>query len=235
MKKFFSALLVFMLFLSAAAPSSLASVKSSSHKATYYVKEKSVKIYKSSKTSSKVVVTVKKGTKINSTKKAKIKKTTWLYVTVGKKKGWVAASKVTTKKPVKKKTDLDKLNQVAKKHGVKVKYKKDEGTKVYNLYFKGYEEGWIEVRSKTVTEGFTTYYEGKHLQIFKPLTAMGIDSAIALGFPVSKKELTALAKKAQSHPHKTYFLKNRKVTITADRGKTLYLNYYEGELPDYDY
>jgi hypothetical protein len=237
MKKIVSVLMLFSLMLFSTSATSYASVKPTVHKGTYYVKEKTVKVYKTTKTSSRVVVSLKKGTKVLSTKKTKANKSTWLYITAGKKKGWIQASKVSTKRPVK--TNLEKLTEVGKKYGLKVSYTRSEDVNVKFYSFlqrNGYDIGGsinVYTKTKILGERNVQYIKGKYMMMQKEYTSLGVDTAIALGFPVSKKELAATVKKAQAHPHKEYKLKSGKIRVLADRGKSVYFTYYEDPLPDF--
>lgn len=216
--------LVFSLFVSTFLPLQT-SAQTTVHKAVYYVKSDNVSLYKESNTKSTIIAKLSKNTQVQSTEKAIISNITWYKVKVGTKTGWILASQVSTVKIL---SDYEKLKAVSKKYGAVFSSRTTtEGNKEY-LLKKSYEEVWMTHYTKTKVVGNNVYYvKSKEVTAPPALFALGIDSAMALGYPIGRTELVNLARKAQANPQKALFANGKKVKVYSDRGKQIYLTYYE--------
>jgi hypothetical protein len=223
-KVLFLCTLVFSLFVSTLMPLHT-SAQTTIHKAVYYVKADNVPLYKERNTKSTIIAKLTKNTQIQSSEKAIVSNITWYKVKVGTKTGWILASQVSKVKIL---SDYEKLKAVSKKYGAVFSSKTlTEGNKEY-LLKKRYEQVWMTHYTKTKTVGKNVIYvKSKEVTAPPAMFAAGIDSAIALGFPIGRTELVNLAKKAQSNPHKSFFANGKKVSVYSDRGKQIYLKFYE--------
>jgi hypothetical protein len=221
----FISFFIFSLLLTNLSPTYV-SAGTTKHKATYYVNANNVSIYKDASTKSKVIIKVNKNTKVESSTKTTISKTTWYKVKSGSKVGWLKSTQVSKEKV--KLNDYDKLKKVTDKYKATLKSTTTPEKHKEYLFKKGYEEGWITHYTSTKVQGKNVLYvKSKRTTAPPALFDLGIDASIAVGFPISRKDLASMAKKAQANPHKLYYTKDKKITVTADRGKQIYLTYYE--------
>ncbi|MBM6619117.1 hypothetical protein [Bacillus suaedaesalsae] len=200
---------------------------------SFYANSDIAKMYQSFKTSSQIITTPKKGSIVQATSMTISNGVTWYKVKSGSKVGWLPSSFVSKNKVVVKYPDyLSNLKKIASKNKATVK-KQIHKEGIEYTFKKGWEEAWITQHTHTKIEYKNVHYiKGKTVTAPPKLFNLGLDSAITIGFPISKTELTSLARKAQSSPHKTFYSKSKKVRAYADRGKQVYLTFYED--PDAD-